>query len=65
MYRFAAAALGALNLGGAVYLQRLLAGPQLTGVTLPGFFGFVQARTAAGSIYIAPDADESVRNAYM
>lgn len=41
--KFAAAALGAVNLGGALYLQQLLSGPAFAGVTLPGYYGFVQA----------------------
>eukprot|EP00903_Cladosiphon_okamuranus_P014661 g13591.t2 len=40
--KVAAGALGAVNLGGALYLQNLLSGPAFVGVTLPGYFGFVQ-----------------------
>lgn len=42
--KIAAGALGAVNLGGALYLQNLLSGPAFVGVTLPGYYGFVQAR---------------------
>lgn len=41
--KFAAGALGVVNLGGALYLQQLLSGPAFVGVTLPGYYGFVQA----------------------
>ncbi|CAM9807871.1 unnamed protein product [Ectocarpus sp. 6 AP-2014] len=41
--KFAAGVLGAVNLGGALYLQQLLSGPAFAGVTLPGYYGFVQA----------------------
>lgn len=43
--KVAAGVLGAVNLGGALYLQNLLSGPAFVGVTLPGYYGFVQART--------------------
>lgn len=39
----AAAALGIVNLGGAVYLGQVLASPSLSGVTLGGVFGLAQA----------------------
>lgn len=39
----AAVALGAVNLGGALYLGQALASPALTGVQLAGVFGLVQA----------------------
>ncbi|CAN0521547.1 unnamed protein product, partial [Laminaria digitata] len=42
--KFAAGALGVVNLGGAVYLQLLLSGPEFSGVLLPGYFGVVQVR---------------------
>ncbi|CAN0083410.1 unnamed protein product [Ectocarpus fasciculatus] len=38
--KFAAGALGVVNLGGALYLQQLLSGPAFVGVTLPGYYGF-------------------------
>ncbi|CAN0259741.1 unnamed protein product, partial [Ectocarpus sp. 4 AP-2014] len=38
--KFAAGVLGAVNLGGALYLQQLLSGPAFVGVTLPGYYGF-------------------------
>ncbi|CAN0237810.1 unnamed protein product [Pylaiella littoralis] len=40
--KVAAGVLGVVNLGGAVYLQGLLSGPAFAGVTLPGYYGFVQ-----------------------
>ena len=38
-----AGALGAVNLGGAVYLGQLLSSPAMVGVQLPSYFGLVQA----------------------
>lgn len=43
--KIAAGVLGAVNLGGALYLQNLLSGPALAGVALPGVYGFVQVCT--------------------
>ncbi|CAN0531558.1 unnamed protein product, partial [Scytosiphon promiscuus] len=40
--KVAAGVLCAVNLGGALYLQNLLSGPAFVGVTLPGYYGFVQ-----------------------
>lgn len=40
---FAAGGLGVVNLGGALYLGQFLAQPALSGVTLSGVFGLVQA----------------------
>lgn len=42
--KLAAGALGAVNLGGALYLQGLLSGPAFAGVMLPGYYGLVQVR---------------------
>jgi len=39
----AAAGLGVVNLGGALYLGQVLASPAMTGVQLAGMFGIVQA----------------------
>jgi len=38
-----AGGLGAVNLGGALYLGNLLSSPALVGVQLPSYFGLVQA----------------------
>lgn len=48
--KVAAGVLGAVNLGGALYLQNLLSGPAFVGVTLPGYYGFVQARHGYNSL---------------
>eukprot|EP00815_Leptocylindrus_aporus_P011142 CAMPEP_0116055482 /NCGR_PEP_ID=MMETSP0322-20121206/3435_1 /TAXON_ID=163516 /ORGANISM="Leptocylindrus danicus var. apora, Strain B651" /LENGTH=574 /DNA_ID=CAMNT_0003539097 /DNA_START=137 /DNA_END=1861 /DNA_ORIENTATION=- len=41
--KFFAAALGVVNLGGALYLGNILSSPALAGVTLPGYYGVVQS----------------------
>jgi len=41
--KFFAGALGAINLGGALYLGNMLSSPALVGVTLPGYYGLVQS----------------------
>jgi len=41
--KFFAGALGAINLGGALYLGNMLSSPALAGVTLPGYYGLVQS----------------------
>lgn len=42
-WNLAAGVLGAINLGGALYLTQLLNSPALAGYTLPAYYGVVQA----------------------